>query len=519
MFGAANLDAEAVLPATRKVASAPADFEERSRRLEGSALASPEGEGSEELSPPSSPPDAHRSSSPAPASESAPEAETEESQTGDGAESETVRPSSLVLRYFPFDRTPHFLPLQPQPQPSSLPPPTTTPSSFNRYVIGGDSAPKPANNVTGSRLAASTGSRPALNAHPVPSSAATTCPYSPVSGSTGIRLLAGKYLLLEQSEALTWVASGSGAASSQQQQHPPPPSSVNYKCIEVGTQKQYTCKSVPTDPRCQPLLSAHYRVEGHPHINPIRDVIATPTRTYLLFPPASTDLHSYVRLRRRLKEPHARHLFAQIVSAVHEAHSKGIVLRDLKLRKFVFTSESRSDLKLESLEDAVVLTDRSDDSLTDKHGCPAYVSPEILRCNTVYSGRAADMWGLGVMLYTMLVGRYPFHGQEHQGLFAKIRRGQFSLPDSISSRARCLIRCLLRKNPEERLTTEDVLIHPWIVQAKERGGSSRRGGGGHHHREHDDQRVPTMVAPAKRAAGDDAVEADWPKSKKARTTA
>ena len=69
---------------------------------------------------------------------------------------------------------------------------------------------------------------------------------------------------------------------------------------------------------------------------------------------------------------------------------------------FVFC---RSDLKLECLEDAVVLEDASDDLLTDKHGCPAYVSPEILRSNTKYSGRAADMWGLGVMLYTMLVGR------------------------------------------------------------------------------------------------------------------
>ena len=117
--------------------------------------------------------------------------------------------------------------------------------------------------------------------------------------------------------------------------------------------------------------------------------------------------------------------------------------------------------------------------------------------------------------------RYPFHGQEHQGLFAKIRRGQFSLPDSISSRARCLIRCLLRKNPEERLTTEDVLIHPWITQAKERpsksghshshghsshsssGGSSSRHGhshrsssssGGHGHDGHgEDQAVPLMA--------------------------
>ena len=65
----------------------------------------------------------------------------------------------------------------------------------------------------------------------------------------------------------------------------------------------------------------------------------------------------------------------------------------------------RTEVKLESLEDAVVLEDYADDLLSDKHGCPAYVPPEILRSNTQYSGRAADMWGLGVMLYTMLVGR------------------------------------------------------------------------------------------------------------------
>lgn len=66
----------------------------------------------------------------------------------------------------------------------------------------------------------------------------------------------------------------------------------------------------------------------------------------------------------------------------------------------------RTTLKLESLEDAVVLDDPEEDLLQDKRGCPAYVSPEILRAHRTYSGRAADMWSLGVILYTMLVGRY-----------------------------------------------------------------------------------------------------------------
>lgn len=68
-------------------------------------------------------------------------------------------------------------------------------------------------------------------------------------------------------------------------------------------------------------------------------------------------------------------------------------------------SRCRTQLKLETLEDAVLLDDPEDDILQDKRGCPAYVSPEILRSYARYSGRAADMWSLGVILYTMLVGR------------------------------------------------------------------------------------------------------------------
>lgn len=71
----------------------------------------------------------------------------------------------------------------------------------------------------------------------------------------------------------------------------------------------------------------------------------------------------------------------------------------------LYLSCCRTTLKLESLEDAVVLDDPEEDLLQDKRGCPAYVSPEILRAHRTYSGRAADMWSLGVILYTMLVGR------------------------------------------------------------------------------------------------------------------
>jgi len=63
---------------------------------------------------------------------------------------------------------------------------------------------------------------------------------------------------------------------------------------------------VPNTPQGQSLLTAHYRVDGHQHINPVREVIRCPDATYLFFPKVASDLHCYVRTRRRLKESQAR---------------------------------------------------------------------------------------------------------------------------------------------------------------------------------------------------------------------
>jgi tribbles-like protein len=66
------------------------------------------------------------------------------------------------------------------------------------------------------------------------------------------------------------------------------------------------------------------------------------------------------------------------------------------------------------------------------------------------------------MLYTMLVGRYPFHDSDPSALFGKIRRGQFNIPQMLSVKAKCMIKNLLRRDPSERLAAGDILQHPWV---------------------------------------------------------
>lgn len=234
-----------------------------------------------------------------------------------------------------------------------------------------------------------------------------------------------------------------------------------FRAFHCDTQEEYICKVVSRDLYLA-KFSAYFTVGHHEHINVITEIIHGATKSYVLFPRHYGDLHSYVRRKRRLREAEAGRLFLQIISAVEHCHAEGVVLRDLKLRKFVFKNVEKTELKLESLEDAFVLDDENNDCLADKHGCPAYVSPEILNCQQSYSGRAADMWSAGVMLYTLLIGRYPFHDVEPNALFTKIRRGDYRVPETVSSRAKCLIRSLLRKEPSQRLTAEQVIQHPWF---------------------------------------------------------
>lgn len=92
---------------------------------------------------------------------------------------------------------------------------------------------------------------------------------------------------------------------------------------------------------CSSLLQAHYRLDGHPHVNPIHEVLVGDKRVYLIFPRSHSDLHSYVRARKRLREHEARRLFRQMAETVAACHEQGIVLRDLKLRKFVFADPQR----------------------------------------------------------------------------------------------------------------------------------------------------------------------------------
>lgn len=97
--------------------------------------------------------------------------------------------------------------------------------------------------------------------------------------------------------------------------------------------------------RYQESLAAYFALGQHQHINQILEILLGETRAYVFFERSYGDMHSFVRTCKKLREDEAARLFYQIASAVAHCHDNGLVLRDLKLRKFVFKNEDRWDLQ------------------------------------------------------------------------------------------------------------------------------------------------------------------------------
>jgi serine/threonine protein kinase len=84
------------------------------------------------------------------------------------------------------------------------------------------------------------------------------------------------------------------------------------------------------------------------------------------------------------------------------------------------------------------------------------MAPEIVS-KKEFAGPPADMWALGVLLYALLCGCFPFRGANDKELYRKIMKGQYFISDNVSLRAKCLLSTLLQVDTNLRPNPQEIL--------------------------------------------------------------
>uniref|UniRef100_A0A8D3D1H9 Serine/threonine-protein kinase PLK n=1 Tax=Scophthalmus maximus TaxID=52904 RepID=A0A8D3D1H9_SCOMX len=240
-----------------------------------------------------------------------------------------------------------------------------------------------------------------------------------------------------------------------------------YEMTDLSTSKVYAAKIIPharvSKPHQREKIDREielHRALHHKHIVHFYHHFEDKENIYILLEYCSRkSLAHILKARKVLTEPEVRYYLRQIVSGLKYLHEQEILHRDLKLGNF-FVSEAM-ELKVGDFGLAAKLEPAGNRRKTIC-GTPNYLSPEVL--NKQGHGCESDIWALGCVMYTMLLGRPPFETTNLKETYRCIREARYSLPSSLSPQAKQLIASLLAKIPEDRPNLYHILRHDFFTQ-------------------------------------------------------
>ena len=171
-------------------------------------------------------------------------------------------------------------------------------------------------------------------------------------------------------------------------------------------------------------------------------------------------LSELLKRRKRLTDIEAQCYTVQCISALKYLHAHRVIHRDLKLGN-LFLSE-KMELKLGDFGLATKLEYDGERKRTIC-GTPNYIAPEVLEGKQGHSYEV-DIWSLGVVIYTLLVGKPPFETSDVKTTYKRIKMNAYSFPDhiQIAPDAKNLITRILHSEPAQRPSLDDILAHEFF---------------------------------------------------------
>lgn len=206
---------------------------------------------------------------------------------------------------------------------------------------------------------------------------------------------------------------------------------------------------------------------NHPNIVRLYEVYQTETELNMILELVEGgELFDAICARGSFTEDDAATLIKSMLEAIKYSHEKGIAHRDLKPENLLMTK--KNSVESVKIADWGLSKDILNGltQLQTSCGTPDYVAPEVLSGSPY--GMECDLWSIGVISYILLCGFPPFYGKPIAILFEKIMSGVFYFPGpnwkTKSEESKDFIKKLIVVDPEKRLTADEALKHPFIVQ-------------------------------------------------------
>lgn len=247
--------------------------------------------------------------------------------------------------------------------------------------------------------------------------------------------------------------------------------SVCKRCIHKTTRIEYAVKVIDKSKRdCEDEVAILLRYGQHPNIVKLRDLFEDQSKVYLVFELLrGGELLDKILRQKFFSEREARAVMEVVASSVKYLHQNGVVHRDLKPSNILYADDSGNPNTIRICDFGFAKQLRADNGLLMTPCYTAnFVAPEVLK-KQGYDA-ACDVWSLGVLLYTMLAGQTPFASgpkDTPDEILRRIGECQYDIKTgnwtSVSDEAKDLVMRILDVDPAKRLTTSQILSHPWMT--------------------------------------------------------
>lgn len=260
------------------------------------------------------------------------------------------------------------------------------------------------------------------------------------------------------------------------------------------------------------------RTISHPNIMNIKRVFQVGDKFYMVFPLCTGgELYEAIIKRKHFTEYDAACIMRDLISALSTLHDHNILHLDIKPENILFTTDGPdAKILLTDFGLSKVLSDPEDAMASSSDDIPAppmvspsftpkqkrevhptleemnkklhdflnvgilnrsmkgtigYMSPELIL--TGANSRAVDIWASGVVLYILLCGTPPFNSKSNRDTLERSAKGEYDMSgpewESISDEAKDLVSRMLCYDPSNRITAQEILLHPWITMAMDEG--------------------------------------------------